>query len=448
MMTTTEQKQPEIGPTSALKFGPAIVILLLFSIGYFLGIARVPFHPDESTYLFMSSDISTFSQNPELLFWTPDNADDPRMRYRVLDAPLNRYLIEISRTSSRIDGLESDWDWSKSWDQNLSAGAYPPEQLLIAGRMAGAFFFPLTLGLIFLIGKRLGGLTTAYSGLILLGSNALILLHTRRAMAEGVLIFTLLLVVWLSTWKKPSPVLLGVAVGLALCAKHSTAPLALLGLFAFLPDLYGKNRNIANVTRQIFVYLISITITFALLNPFLWRHPLQAGNAFLESRQALVAQQTADLAAVRPDLVAQSIPDRLAVALVQVFYAPPDIADVGNYLQNTNDSETLYFTNPLNNLLRGLTWGSIVMALSLLGIILAVKNLFQKRIESVRPLSIVLLAGLLQSAGLIALVPLPFQRYFLPLLPFVCLTSAYAIEQTANLIRQASTRSLAAGKIN
>ena len=436
MMTTAKPKPNEAKHNSLLKYGPGIVILLVFSIGSFLGIPRVPFHPDESTYLYMSSDLSTFFHEPELLFWTPENTDDPRMRYRTLDAPLTRYQVEIFRTIAGHALPESDWDWSHTWDQNLSAGAYPSEQLLVSGRLAEAFFYPLSLILIFLISKRTGGLAAAYAALILLGSNALVLLHTRRAMAEGVLIFTILLVVWLSTRKQVNPPLLGIAVGLALCAKHSTAPLALLGFFIFLPDLFGKKRNPTNTIRQLFAYLISMMITFALLNPFLWKNPLQAGSAFLESRQALVAQQTADLAAVRPDLVAQTIESRLAIALVQVFYTPPDIADVGNYLQHTSASEALYFANPLHNLLRGIAWGSIMLAFSLLGVILGVKNILQNRVRPVWPLGIILLAGLLQGAGLIALVSLPYQRYFIPMVPFACLTAAYGLGQLIKLVGQ------------
>ena len=118
-MTTAKPKPNEEQLDSLLRYGPGVLLLLLFSIGYFLGVKQVPFHPDESTNLYMSSDLSAFFNNPARLFWTPENSDELRMRYRVLDAPLNRYLVEISRTLNRQTALESDWDWSKTWDENL-----------------------------------------------------------------------------------------------------------------------------------------------------------------------------------------------------------------------------------------------------------------------------------------------------------------------------------------
>ena len=44
----------------------------------FWSVKLVPFHPDESTYLFMSSDFEALLQDPLSLVWEADKAGDPR----------------------------------------------------------------------------------------------------------------------------------------------------------------------------------------------------------------------------------------------------------------------------------------------------------------------------------------------------------------------------------
>ena len=69
---------------------------LLLSAGLAIGfvalylsrLAAVPFHPDESTQLYMSRDFDTLvlQRDPAALAWTPDQPLTPEARYRLLDA--------------------------------------------------------------------------------------------------------------------------------------------------------------------------------------------------------------------------------------------------------------------------------------------------------------------------------------------------------------------------
>ena len=120
-----------------------LLAIILLSILYWSGLQVVPFHPDESTYIFMSGDLELVINNPGSLFWQPDQLTDFRMHYRLLDPPTSRYLVGIGRSLAGLSALPADWDWSLTWQQNQSAGALPDENLRIVSRAAVAIFVAL-----------------------------------------------------------------------------------------------------------------------------------------------------------------------------------------------------------------------------------------------------------------------------------------------------------------
>ena len=128
-----------------LNIWSVLLAITLLSILYWSGLQAVPFHPDESTNIFMSGDLSFALKNPGSLFWQPERPIDLRMHYRLLDPPTSRYLVGIGRSLSGFSALPADWDWSKTWQQNRAAGALPDEGLLTASRRAAALFFPFSL---------------------------------------------------------------------------------------------------------------------------------------------------------------------------------------------------------------------------------------------------------------------------------------------------------------
>jgi hypothetical protein len=161
------------------------VLLVASSLFYFWGLKAVPFHPDEGTQLFMSADFEALLTRPLTLVWQPGEDGDLRQRYRLLDAPLTRYLIGAGRMATGQPALVMDWDWSLGWKENSMAGAVPTPSQLDAARFAVASLFPLTLLFTYLTGKALVGGPAGLLAALLTATNALILLHTRRAMAES-----------------------------------------------------------------------------------------------------------------------------------------------------------------------------------------------------------------------------------------------------------------------
>ncbi|MCS7248993.1 MAG: hypothetical protein NZ840_12245 [Anaerolineales bacterium] len=410
------------------------LFILLASFSYFAGLLSVPFHPDEQTYLFMSGDFERFFANPSLLYWNPNRLTDLRQKYRLRDAPLARWLIGVGRQFARAPAPEVDWDWSESWENNRSNGALPSLSLLLVGRWSVAFLFPFSLWLMFQVGKSIGGSLSGWVAMILLSGHALVLLHTRRAMAESGLIFSILLTLWAIQRFVDHPHWLAIPAALAFNAKQSAAPLAALCLGITL--IAPKENSLQKRLLQATVYGMLFALVTLALNPVLWGHPMRAAVAAWRERTALVEEQVAAIRAVNPELVWESYPRRALGLLAHLYFTKPAIADLENYLAATQTAEEAYFANPFHSLFRNLWGGTIWLFLSMFGFVLA---LFQERRFSAlqrRLVWLLMTATVTQVLGLVFFVPLPFQRYVLPLVPFQCLWASKGVEGLVQFSRE------------
>jgi len=161
---------------------------LVLTAHYFAGIASTPFHPDESTQLFMSSDFKTLLTAPTALAWDPVTDDSAAQRYRLIDAPLTRYLVGFGLMIVGNNPPKSDWDWSADWQENQARGSLTDAGVLLGGRITLSLLFPMTLYFVYLVLTRFFGRSAGLFGMFLYGTNALVLLHTRRIMAEPALV--------------------------------------------------------------------------------------------------------------------------------------------------------------------------------------------------------------------------------------------------------------------
>ena len=407
-----------------------LLAISLLTIAYLVGIPEVPFHPDESTQLFMSADIELFFADPSSLFWRPQNEQDLRQHYRELDAPLTRYLAGIVRQITRHPPLPQDWNWSASWEENQSTGALPDAGLLLAGRLSAAIFFPLNLYFLYKIMQKVHSSLAAWLSIFFFASNALILLHTRRVMAEGVLTFTILLTLYAISHLKRHQWLIAIPTALAFSSKQSTASLIGLGMVAVFM-LENENHEIGLKKRaylfRIAQYLSICLLVLFLLNPFLWKHPVRAGQAAWKARSTLTTSQITTIAEKNPEKILTSAPQRTLGILANLFITPPAVADVANYQEQTLESATVYLNNPLNNFFRGPVWGSIYLVLCLFGFITALMKWMRNDSGSKWLLILLILATILQFLSLIFFVTIPFQRYVIPLVPYSCIWQAYGL---------------------
>jgi hypothetical protein len=421
-----------------------IIILVMISIGYFQGLMAVPFHPDESTQLFTSGDVEIFFQHPADLFWRVQNESDRRQHYRELDAPLGHFIIAAGRWAAGLPALPADWSWAKTWQENQQAGAMPSADLLRAGRLAVALLFPFSVLLFFFTVRQVTNDFTAWVAALLLATNALALLHTRRAMAEGGLLFALTLTLWTLVKAEKRPWLAAVPAALAFCAKQTLAALAPVGLLAVLWPVgsclgeTGK-KQFFRIVRQTLLYgMIYIAVVF-LLNPFLWSQPIPALQAAIRGRQELASAQAND----RPDQALTTL-DRKIIGLVgSVYFTPPMIAETANYTANTRAAEAAYLSNPLNTLFRSLPGGAALMIFGLFGFALCCLGVMRPNLPNRRGMVLLLAATLLQTLALLALIPLPWQRYYLPVVPYACLWAAYGLDQIKELVLRTRSKRVA-----
>lgn len=415
---------------SMLKRLPIIITILVISGFFYVTAATVPFHPDEATQIFMSADINQLWDNPEAVFYSANPTEPLRQHYRLVDAPLTRYFVGFSLAVFGEPLLANDWDWSKTWEENSVAGALPSQSQLLAARFFPFLTFPLMLYLAYLFGRQTLSNWASLVLVILVGINSLVLLHTRRAMAESFLLLGCFLLLLLLTRPKISPWLLGLAAAFTINAKQSAIGFIPIIIFVFLlqTKMSWKQRFI-QITKFSFILLV----TTYLLNPIIWKEPVTAIQASIQERSTLSSNQIAAFFQFMPDRVLNDPIKKFAGLIGNLFFTPPAIQDVGNYTQSLEQNTEKYLSNPLNTLTRTPAAAMLLLALSLVGAGFAALTL---RTKQLTPPLIVLMACVSQVAAILIGLQLPFQRYVIPIVPYMAWFAAYSIEAISKVIKQ------------
>jgi 4-amino-4-deoxy-L-arabinose transferase-like glycosyltransferase len=403
------------------------LLLILLSTFFFLGVAKVPFHPDESTYIFMSADFERILTNPLSMTWEGGKPITDIYRYRMIDAPLTRYLLGIGRFMAGLPALSKDWDWSTTWEVNKRLGALPNKTLLLIERFTIASLFPLCLFLLYLIGLKLDGRLLGITTILIFSLHPLILLHTRRAMAEGMLIFGLILTLYAFTIANKKALFTGIAVALAINAKHSAIILIPIGLLAVIWFPKYNPRKPSNRLINISGYLLGLILISTLLNPIIWRTHITTAREAITQRQILINRQVADISSISPTQVLESPSERAAVLLVQLFIAPPIFSEVGNYRLQTSLAEKIYLDTPGNNLWRNSISAGIMLGLTLLGMFNSIQISLKGDSIRRRIIILFLLSFLVMLGGIILMIPLAWQRYSLPMIPIVSIFTSMGV---------------------
>jgi hypothetical protein len=408
-----------------------VIFLAAFSTIYLTSLAAVPFHPDEATQMFMSSDLTTLFTHPFSLAWQNANAADARMLYRELDAPLARYLDGAGLAAAGIQPPVVDWDWSKTWAQNSQNGALPSSAALLAARLPTALLFPIGLILLYLTGQRISRPSLGLLAVLALAVDGVVALHTRRAMAEGALIFSVILFLYVCLCTD-RPWLLGLCAGLTFCAKQSTLPLALVGLIAVVWRLPAGRIPFIQIASRLLAYLATCLGLILLLNPFLWAHPLSATESALHARQQLLTNQIADTRRLMPSALLVSPLDQWISLTAQVYYLPPAFEEVANYQAQVSAQASEYAKTPFANAMRGSLAGSTVFFFSLAGFIFGIIRL-RRNSGSSRGITLLIVMTVAQVLALVYTLPFGWQRYYLPVFPFMALWAGYGLCSVAEV---------------
>jgi len=420
------------------------ILFVAYIVWIALDVESVPFHPDESSLLYQSRDFESVLTEPLSLAWDSSNPDDYDQTYRALNAPLTKYILGMGRRLAgyNADTVSTDWDWSKTWQENEATGALPADALLTASRLSVTLLLPFSLLLMYRIGVALRSRTMGYAAVFLFTTNALILLHNRRAMAEGVLTFGVCMAILGMLEADRKPWLAGLGAALATLAKYSCAPLLLINFLAciWIPSHESPNRS--RILRNILIYTTVVAITIFILSPIAWTDPIQAFTQIWNARQAFVERQVNTLRALQPAQVLDSFPMRTAVMLRHLYLSPLQFEEVGNYQTQIAPMIKVYMANPLHNLFRKPLGAGVFLFLTLLGMVMGLRYLTLARDrQGKRKRALLLLATTLQLVSLLIAIPLPYQRYWIPIVPFICLWAAYSIEELLQLTqKQAAQR--------
>lgn len=404
---------------------PFLLACLSFPL-FFSQLADVPFHPDETSLLVQSHDLEALFDSPFQLAYQPNLPQSEADTYRALNAPLPKYVLGIGRRLAGYgpDSPSRDWNWSEDWEQNVSSGAMPAPRLLLGARAASALMAWLAMLCLYLAADSLAGSSAGVAASLLYATNALVLLHGRRAMAEGTLLFAGSAALLAGFYAHRRPFAGGITSGLATAAKHSGAAMLALNIVSASGLLQrqhrGWNRRLALVAAGF------LLVTFA-LTPFLWRHPLAAVGRVVQARQQLLAEQVHVTETLAPTTVLTGWSNRWAGFLGGVYLGPLQFEEVGNYSQQLADPIENYRLNGWRTIGRGPIGGGVLLALTLLGIAAGFRGWLRPDPDQ-RARTAVLAVGSLLMAGVLWFGnPLPYQRYYLPLIPFVVLWESLGV---------------------
>lgn len=406
----------------------ALLILLVSAI-------QPTFHGDEPMQIYMSGDYATafLDGNPAALLTQPPYPIDSDAHLRLLNGSVHRYvtgffwhLAGISRAELPV---RPGWDWGLDYATNVATGHYPSARMLEVARFVSAGFLSLSILVMFGFGWRFGNRWLAWlvSGLYTI--NPLILLNGRRAMQEGELLFFGTLVVFtallisqrrsenksVSLWHWLALILTG---GLTLASKHSGI-VFVAGAFGwvFLAEaVRGQWRAFLLTCTKLALAGIGVILVFVALSPALWSDPPARIANLLEARTEMVnIQVSAD------PLAPTTLLQRIEGIITQPFMTPPQHFEVASWADfpEVVADVSRYMASPLSGVQFGVFGGALLTLLAGVGIAVSLR----------RDWRIGVLAWLLVTVASLLANPLPWQRYYLPLIPVMTLLAGIGIDE-------------------
>lgn len=418
-----------------------ILYLLLLAAYVLAGVPLASFHGDEPMQIYMSRDFETafVARNPAALTTQPPYPIDSDQHLRILNGSVNRYAIGLARA---LAGIGADqlpprpgWDWGLVYADNAATGHVPSDALMLAGRLPSALFLAGSVFVIFGIGWQLGSANPrlarplAYIVTALYGLNPIILLNGRRALQEGALLFFGLLAILTAAViarrrsnGKPIPVYawagLVLSSALTLASKHNGIVFvgAALG-WVFVGELtHFDLRGLLRTAVALVLCGGLIALLFVALSPALWNDPLARLGDLLAVRAELLDIQT-----VADPLAPTTLSQRVEAIITQPFLTPPAHFEVSSWatFEPITEQVNRYMASPLSGVQFGAVGGLALTALAGIGIVVLLSPALRPNREWASSAGVLLWLAL-TAASLLA-NPLPWQRYYLPLIPVAAL---------------------------
>jgi hypothetical protein len=188
------------------------VFIGLLCLYAFAGMIRVPFHGDESTLIYMSRDYETIFAEGDFDAVRFKPIGPPRYWHgleqfnRIMTGSVEPLAIGLIRQLAGlgVDDLNSPWDWdtyrhADEYEMNVLDGALPGDRLLAVSRIPSTLGLAASIVLIFLITREISASRpAAWAASLIYTLNPAVLVNGRRAMQEGLMLFSTLLVIWIA----------------------------------------------------------------------------------------------------------------------------------------------------------------------------------------------------------------------------------------------------------
>jgi 4-amino-4-deoxy-L-arabinose transferase-like glycosyltransferase len=422
---------------------------------YLAGLADVPFHPDEASWIYMSGDVDALArEGPSPLVWKRSEGMTTDVYMRLLNAPIAKYAIGAGRwLTGHSTDRNTDWQWWASWDENAAAGAVPPTAVLLVGRRTVALAAVLSLALLFQLTRSMYGVTAAIGATALLATHPLVMLHARRAMAEGIAqLFTVTAVVAMVRFARTADrsegrnavlrtaIVAGVAIGVAVASKQSAAALAAVAFATVVLVARSSHKEwrgrVGIGVEALAALTIAAGLTYFVLNPVLYEQPYRAGRAMISRRMEFARNQARGTEAITPRAVMPTVPSRLSAAWRQVCWNAPSFSEWPNYDDRIAPAVAAYEHTPMARVWNSTGVRVLFLLLSGVGIAGAAADVGRDRVgRRSRPQQIILVWLIAEIAFVATVFTLDWQRYFLPLLPPVCVLAGFGITKLSRLTR-------------
>lgn len=414
------------------------------------GAPQMPFHGDESTLIYMgrdyfyltAGDLSRLAYDPS---WSTSPAEQ---HLRLLNGTIAKtvYGALAQGLGLSVRDLNEQWAWNRDYAWNEARGRIPDAELLRRARLASSAQLALAAACFFALLRLTLDRPTAWlaSALFVLHPN--ILINGRRAMMEGSHLLGLMLVLlagaWLlreRRWRRYA--LLGICAGFALATKHTNLVACALALSscAMLPIWHllrghGERglRDLAGIALAGGIMIAA----FLLLNPAWWNAPTQLPGLVLEMRADLLAGQIEAFGGYRD--FAEQVAGFFQFVFVgarQYFevaawagYAPIS-AQIAAY--ESSGWAGILFIGAAGRL------GLLCLLMALLGAATLWRD--KTAIAEHRLLLLMWIGG--TALFTLTITPLPWARYYLPLLPALIILVAQSLVALARwLWRNAKKR--------
>ena len=411
------------------------------------GAAIMPFHGDESTLMVMGRDyyyIAVERDLDKVIFNGSDRVNPHEQDLRILNGTVSKYIygwLQWLNGFAPLD-LNRDWHWGWDYDYNLERGTIPDMDLLRQARLSSALQLALAAAAFFQFVKLSLDRPTAYLAAALFALHPNMLINGRRAMMEGSHILGLMLVLLAGIWlikerRWRQYILLGFCAGLSIAAKHPNVIVCALVYLACAREpiwqllLRGGqegSKSLKALGGLALACAIAIMV-FLLLNQAWWREPLEVAQSVVKQRQGVLQSQVNMFGGY------ESFAEQVNGFFEFVFVGARQYFEVEAWTQY--EAITAQIADYERSGLAGALFigasgrqGLLVLLLSLYGALMLLRDDSFSR--EARWLLAIWMAG--SALATLWLTPLPWARYYLPLLPAVIMLVSYALVRVARML--------------